>query len=186
MAKGRMAKSGKRTKSGRLKRDSYAPPLFIKGSEWVQSMVDRYGQDYNTALGRAYAAGLLGDGDKAKMRYDIGKKLARLYKRTIGGDSYTCPLDDSPRGGLVDIWEDDGSQQRWLFQALDTIDDMGFRPFVDQLITSIHTDSGPHWLDRLLSGNKHPVNLARLQAAIQALDAIAPEQSRPSIRVTIS
>lgn len=58
---GRKRKDGKREPNGRLQRVSG----FDKGSDWVQAQRARYGEHYSTALGRAYAAGLLGEESEA-------------------------------------------------------------------------------------------------------------------------
>lgn len=68
--RGRSSKPGKRTKSGRLARDGYAQPLYDCGNERVQALSARYGTHYSTALGRAYAAGLLGEPQEALNRYN--------------------------------------------------------------------------------------------------------------------
>lgn len=181
-----MTKRGKRTKSGRLKRDNYAMPVYDKGSDWVRAMTARYGTHYNSALGRAYAAGLLGEGTEALNRYQAAKKFVRLYTRFIGGTGYTCPLDDTPRGGNVvelHVSEQQENDHRWLMTAMDSMDVSGCRPYFDQLISILHVDSGPYWLDSLLKGGKHPADFAVLKAAIQAMDIIAPEEKPRGIRV---
>ena len=88
MARGRPRKAGARNKSGRLKVP--ADPKIERPSEWVRGQFARFGQDYNSALGRAYAAGLLGEGAEAKNRYDTARKLISLYRRIIGKDRYGC------------------------------------------------------------------------------------------------
>lgn len=184
--RGRPRKSGKRTAGDRLKRDNYPTPVFDKGSDWVRAMQDRYGTHYNTALGRAYAGGLLGDGTEALNRYQASKKFVRLYGRFIGGSAYTCPLDDTPRGGNVvelHVSEEQENDHRWLMSAMDSMDIAGCRPYFDQLISVLNVDSGPYWLDSLLAGGKHPADIAVLKAAIQAMDIIAPEERPRGIRV---
>ena len=172
---GRKRKQGKREPNGRIQRDSYS---FDKGSEWVQSRRARFGEHYSTALGRAYAAGLLGEEAEAKGRYDAGKRFMRLYQRFIGGSAYACPLDRSPRGENVVELEISDQQERehdWLFAAMDSMDVAGCRPYFDQLISIVNVDHGPLWLDRLLNGSKDPVDLMLLKGALRALDVITPE-----------
>lgn len=183
--RGRPSRSGKREKNGRHQRTGYPVPVYDKGSEWVQTMQSRYGTHYSTALGRAYAAGLLGDGAEALNRYQAAKKFASVYTRFIGTDAYRCPLDDTPRGNVVDLHPDhdaNADQLRWLMVAMDSMDVAGVRPYFDALISSLHTDSGPFWLDSLLAGGKHPADQMLLKAALQALDIIAPEEKRMGIR----
>lgn len=184
MGRGRPAKSGRRTKSGALARNNYPQPAYDRGTERVQAMKARYGEHYSTALGRAYAAGLLGDEQQAMDRYQAGKKFARLYSRLIDVHPYTCPLDNSPRGGnVVDLEYDERgmAEQQWLFEAMDKLDRIGARPWLDQLISIMHIDHGPAFLDRLLSGGRDPCDRTLLKAALDALDALAP----PSRTVTI-
>lgn len=174
---GRPRKAGKRTASGRLKRNNYPEFTYVRGSEWVQAMQARFGTHYNTALGRAYAAGLLGEGTEALNRYQAGKKFARLWRWKYGGDAYRCALDDTPRGGHDEIHANDDREHdhKWLKASADSLDVSGLRPYFDALISSLNVDSGPFWLDSLLAGSKDARDKMLLAAAIRALDIIAPE-----------
>lgn len=180
--KGRPSKSGKRFPSG--KRVPAVP--YDKGSEWVQAMRDKYQTHYNTALGRAYAAGLLhNDASIALDLYQGGKRFARIYNRIIGGETYRCPLDRTPRGGLteIEIRENDARDKEWLFWAMDCLDSSGLRPWLDQLISRVHTDHGPKWLDRLLAGGHDPGDVMVLKAAARALEVLAPPRREMGIMV---
>ena len=179
--KGRPRKTGKRHPNGKL----VHVERFDRGSDWVQSRVQLYGTHYNTALGRAYAGGLLGDEAEAQDRYMGGKRFARVYNRVCGGETYRCPLDRSPRGSVseVEASEFDGQDRDWLFAAMDSLDVAGVRPWLDQLISRGHTDHGPAWLDRLLTGGKDPADTMVLKAAIIALDIVAPARKDAGIRV---
>lgn len=171
--KGRPSKSGKRHPGGQLVRQ----PKYDHGSEWVQAMRARYQTHYNTALGRAYSAGLLNtNADIALDLYQGGKRFARIYNRIIGGETYRCPLDRTPRGSLTEteITEQDMRDKEWLFAAMASLDNTGLRPWLDQLITRAHTDHGPPWMDRLLNGGKDPADLMLLKAATKALEIVAP------------
>lgn len=157
-----------------------------KGSEWVQGRRAKYGTHYSTALGRAYAAGLLGDdAQNADDRYIAGKRFARIYNRVIGGETYRCALDVSPRGGLtvVEISEHDQRDRDWLFQKMKELDATGTRPWLDQLLSRLYTDTGPYWLDNLLAGGKHPADQMVLRSAIAALDVLAPPRQPGKILV---
>lgn len=168
MPKGRKRKQGKRTPAGQLSRAGQR----AKPSDWVQAQQDRFGNHYGSALGRAYASGLLGEGNEAKARYDAGKKFTLRYTRTFGGDSYTCPLGD--RSGSNDNHdpERDRHQQEWLFEMMNKLDHAGVRPYLDQLLSSLYVDTGPYWLTDLLAGKRHPADVMVLNAAIKALDII--------------
>jgi hypothetical protein len=69
---------------------------------------------------------------------------------------------------------------------MDAMDVSGTRPYFDQLISSLHVDSGPYWLENLLKGGKHPADRMVLAAAIRALDIIAPEVKPMGIRAVAS
>ncbi len=171
---GRKRKQGPREPNGRIKRDNYALPSFDRGSDWVQARRARFGEHYSTALGRAFAAGLLGELPLSQDRYQGGKRFVRLYQTIIGGEAYRCPLNDAPRGGSD---HEPGITQHdhdWLFKVMDAMDVAGVRPYFDQLISRATTDHGPHWLDALLDGGRHPVDRVLLNAAINALDILAP------------
>lgn len=178
--KGRPTKPGRRTKSGRRVPD--ARPID-KGNDRVQERRARYGDHHATALGRAYAAGLLGDAAEAQDRYIAGKRFARVYARVIRVQAYRCALNDSPRGNpdLATIdpeqIERDRADQDWLFAIMRKLDDEGLRPWLDQLVSDCYVDSDPYWLANILAGGKHPADLMVLQAAIKALDCIAPRRA---------
>lgn len=177
---GRKARQGKRTPSGQLSRAGQPKGETLAGqaSAWVKGQQAKFGNHYTTALGRAYASGLLGDGNEAMNRYQAGKRFVTLYQRFIGGSVYRCPLNDDPRGNVIDLWPDYETNERqshWLMTAMDSMDVAGVRPYFDQLISSLYTDTGPYWLDAILAGGKQPADLAVLKAAIRALDIIAPE-----------
>jgi hypothetical protein len=180
--KGRPSKPGKRHPGGQLVHE----PQIVKGSDWVQAQQAKYQTHYNTALGRAYAAGLLADNqDIALDRYQGGKRFARVHNRVCGGETYRCPLDRTPRGSEspVETFEHDKRDRDWLFAAMDSMDVLGVRPYLDQLITRAHTDRGPAWLDRLLAGGKDPADRMLLKAAIQALEVVAPARKEVGILV---
>ena len=182
---GRKAKAGKRTKSGRLVRDT----TFDKGSDWVQAQRERFDAHYSTALGRAYASGLLGQGAEAKDRYDAGKRLARTRSRYYAHRRTRCALDTSPRGNVVVIVTEDELEQaladkQWLAEAERKIPP-ACAPYLDQLLSDIHTDAGPYWLTLLLEtkpAERDRRDLMVLDLALRALDAIAPKRTEGIIR----
>lgn len=206
---GRKSKPGKRERNGRLQRNNYPDLKRERPSEWVAEQLVRYGVHYCWPLGRAYAAGLLDDGD-ALSRYQAAKRFVRLYQRFYGGDAYTCPLDDSPRGSnVVDLTvsEHQERDREWLRKAMDSMDASGGRPYLDQLISRLHIDQGPPWLDRMLDvarsndelrararergAEPRPTELKPfdprdkmiLAAAMRALDVITPERKPSGILV---
>jgi len=175
-ATGRKRKPGKRTESGRISRAG-AVPLFDHGSDRVRAMRDKFGTDYNTALGRAFAFGLLGQGNEAKDRYSLGKRLAKVRQRYYGHRRPTCALDNSPRGNVILIITEDEleralADKAWLKQAEAKID-QGCAPYLDQLLSDLYTDTGPYWLANLIEGPSDARDRMVLDAALKALDALA-------------
>jgi hypothetical protein len=170
--RGRPSKSGRRTASGRLVRAE--TPESAKPSEWVKARFDRFGSHYCWALGRAYASGLLGEGNEAKDRLDSAGKFVTLYQRYYGGSAYSCPLDQTPRSSYVSDYDPERQEpeREWIRAALRAVEASGGMPFFEQLITRLHIDAGPAWLDRLLDGPRHSADKMVLDAALKALDAI--------------
>lgn len=180
--KGRRPKPGKREPNGRLQRDGSGPARDY-GSEWVQARRERYGVHYNSAIGRAFVAGLLGVDQIAQDRLQAGKKFARAYARFIDQDRYRCPLNDTPRGGWDIEPENALEAQAWLFKAMNRIAHQADRKYLDELLATRFADNGPYWLDAILGGDRHGVHLAKLACAIAALDAIAPRRKAMGILV---
>jgi len=152
-------------------------------------------------MGRAYASGLLG-GEEAKDRLQGATRFVRLHQLFFGASVYACPLDDTPRGGNVvalEVTERQKHNRDWLREIGAKLEQDGTRPYVEQLISAVHTDTGPPWLDNLLDVvewnaclpdlNKQlrakgvepkgkrdydPRDQILLDAAIKALDVMAP------------
>ena len=177
MARGRPRKSGKRHPNGKLKQE----PYFDRGSEWVQSRVAKYDTHYTTALGRAYAAKLLGDEAESQDRYEGGKRFARVYNRVFGGETYRCALDPTPHGaaGNCEASEYIAKERAWILDVIRDLDAAGLRPWLDQLISRLYTYHGPPWLDRLIADQNNQADLLLIQAARDALDVVAPHRKHP-------
>lgn len=189
MAKGRKRKQAKRTESGQISRAG-TKPESSRPSEWVARQRDRFASYYNSALGRAYKAGLLDDPQvegKGKDRYENARRFAEVYRRVFGGPHYRCALNDAPRGSDGDTGhsERDRDNREWLRAAMARADATGCRPYLDQLVSQLFTDAGPHWLDALLSTKRDdPRDRMVLEAAIKAMDAIASVDERDTKRLT--
>lgn len=185
MAKGRKRKQGTRTKSGQLSRAGQ--PRHDKGNDRIASMRERFGEHYASPIGRAFAAGLLGDGMEAKVRLDTGKRFSRLYSAIIAQGGYRCPLgrETLSQGFTGEIMAHQRAMedQEWLFAAMERLDREGLRVWFDQITSPIYHDSGPYWLDSLLNGGKDPADLMVLKVAIKAIDCIAPKVRAATIRV---
>lgn len=179
--KGRPRKQGERFKSGKLR------PLFDKGTDRVQALQDRFSTHYTTALGRAFKAGLLGEGTEGKARLDAGNRFSSLYSAMIERGRYSCPLGKETRStgfsAQISDMSRDQEKQDWLFEAMAVLDKAGLRPWLDQLILDAYHDKDPPWLARLLKGGDHPADVMVMQAAIQALDVISPPRREIGIRV---
>jgi hypothetical protein len=154
-----------------------------KPSEWVKAQLKLFGNHYCWAMGRAYASGLLGEGNEAKDRLDSAGKFVRLYGRYYGSSVYSCPLDQTPRSNFVADYDHERQEPEkdWLKAALRALELSGGMPFFEQLISRAHVDQGPVWLDRLLTGPRDPADLMVVAAAMKAMDAI-PGSTREARR----
>lgn len=190
MPRGRPRKNGRRTQSGRLARDNYPQPVYDHGSERAQERAKRFGGHGMSALGRAYASGLLGDEQTARIRYDAGKRFQRAVERFFEIGRVKCPLGQQTRLGatVVQITANphEEAEWEWLNAMADALDAGGLRPWLDQLTLDLYADTGPIWLDRLLDGGRDPADLMVLKTAIAALDCIAPKDTRQGIRAVRS
>ncbi len=182
--KGRPRKPGRRTDTGKPIR---AVTPHDKGNDRVQALRERFGEHYSTALGRAYAAGLLGEETLARVRYDAGKRFQRAVERFFEVGRVRCPLGQERRSGGVSVQLEanpyEADEWQWVCGMADWLSFTGLRPWLDQLTLGLYHDADPYWLAALLDGGKHPADLAVLDTVIKALDLIAPEAPRAVIRV---
>lgn len=169
--KGRKRKPGPRTKSGRL-----ITPLD-RGTERVQAMQALYGPDGCDAIGRAYRAGLLGEGNEAKALLDTARSISGAYWVAYEQGRYQCALGDRSFGNVAHI--DQAKVKRreeWLNECLTVVNRMGrdVRRAFDQLVIDVNADSGPAWLDAMIwhTKRKVPVPSAALVQFRKALDAL--------------
>lgn len=179
MAKaGRKRKQGTRTKSGQLSRAGISP--FDKGTERVQAMQALYGQDGADAIGRAYRAGLLGEGSDAKALLDLARSISNAYWSAYATGSYQCAIGDRTHGSVVDLnHERIKRREEWLRACLDDVRRMG--PQVDrafrQLVIDVHPDCGPSWIDSLCYTARtrkpaDPIHERTMRAALDALEML--------------
>lgn len=181
MAKrGRKRKNGvKRTKSGRISRSVVN---FDKGTERAQAMQALYGNDGCDAIGRAYQAGLLGQGSDAKALLDMARSLANAYWAAYGTGRITSAIGDKTGGGTCPISPDKARQrEEWLNASLDRVNRLGRtqRRFFDALVIDVNPDSGPLFLDRLCFAHRckrmmiEPTDAQALEYALEALAMLA-------------
>lgn len=180
MGKGRTRKSGKRTKSGQLSRAGIS--RFDKGTERAQAMQALYGPDGCDAIGRAYRAGLLGDGSDAKVMLDMARQVSNAYWAAYGTGAITCTLGDRTGGGNADISPEKARRrEEWLSGCMDSVKRLGWpqRRFFEQLVIDVNPDHGPTWLDGLIFAHRSPRSLIRpddanaLELALEGLSLIA-------------
>ncbi len=175
---GRKRKLGKREKNGRIQR---MPELrYDKGTERAQAMQALYGTDGCDAIGRAYRAGLLGEGNEAKALLDLARRLANLYWRAFETGRIVSAIADKTSGSVVELDNEKIKRQElWLTDCLVFIDHMGtnVRRSFNQLVIDVNPDHGPSWLDRLCfasrtSTQSDTVDEKRLREALDALEAL--------------
>ena len=174
---GRKRKPGPRSPSGRLSRVG-AVPSFDKGTERTQAMQVLYGTDGNDAIGRAFRAGLLGDGSDAKALLDTARRIANAYWTAFSTGSYQCPLGDRSFGSIADInHERVKRREQWLTECLRVVETMGLRSQFDQLVINVNPDHGPAFLDRLIYARRvkretFPTDERWLEQALEALSEL--------------
>ena len=171
MKAGRKRKTGARTKAGRLVQ------ALDRGTERVQAMQALYGPDGCDAIGRAYRAGLLGDGNEAKALLDTARKISNAYWQAYEQGGYQCALGDRSFGNLTAI--DHAKVKRreeWLAECLNVVNRMGrdVRRSFDMLVIDLNPDSGPRWLDAAIWHSKRclPVPDDAMPQLRRALDAL--------------
>lgn len=146
---GRKRKAGARTKSGRLSRAG-AAPLFDRGTERTQAMQALYGPDGADAIGRAYRAGLLGQGSEAKALLDTARRISNAYWQAYSHGGYSCALGERTHGSVIVLdAERVKRREMWLNDCLRIVEFHKARRVFDELVIDVNPDCGPAWLDRL-------------------------------------
>lgn len=182
MSKGRKRKGGKRTPSGQLSRAGKPRTEIVKGNERAQAMQVLYGPDGADAIGRAYRAGLLGDGSDAKAMLDTARRIANAYWSAYGNGAITCTLGDKTGGSSASICPNKARQrEEWLSRCLDSVKRLGWphRRFFDALVIDVHPDHGPAWVDRLCYAARtrrapiRPEDASALNLALEGLALLA-------------
>lgn len=137
-----------------------------------------YGQDGADAIGRAYRAGLLGEGQEAKTLLDIARALSNAYWAAYATGTYVCPLADRTHGSVVEIdHERIKRREQWLQSCLLDVRKMGERHnrAFRQLVLDVNPDCGPRWLDELVYARRkdRDATCESLMLAVEALKNIA-------------
>lgn len=139
------------------------------------------------AIGRAYCAGLLGSGERAKDLLVAGRKIARQYWRVYVDGPISSnalarffPVEPGKPMSADEREETDRIREQALRDALSMVEGKGrhIRRAFDQLVIDVHPDHGPTWLDAIVWANRHQkVPSARaaqvLAMAIEGLEAVA-------------
>jgi hypothetical protein len=139
------------------------------------------------ALGRAYCAGLLGSGERAKDLLVAGRKIARQYWRVYVDGSLSSnalarffPVEPGKPMSEDDRHESDRILEQALTDALALVRARGHdvRRAFDHLVIDVHADHGPAWLDAIVWANRHGKVPAErdsnfLRLAIEGLEAVA-------------
>lgn len=181
MAKrGRRRKNGARTPSGQLSRAKQPKPVtFDKGTERAQAMRTLYGTDGCDAIGRAYRAGLLGQGQDAKAMLDTARRVSFAYWAAYEVGPFASAIADKVSGSIGrEPPEKAREREEWLAGCLTLVNRLGRtqRRFFDALVVDIHPDYGPTWLDSLLYAHRAPrvaIEPADANALDMALEALA-------------
>ena len=148
---GRKRKPGARTKADRL------VVALDRGTEHTQAMQSLYGPDGCDAIGRAYRAGLLGEGSKAKALLDMSRAISAAYWVAYETGRYQCALGDRSFGNVTAINHSKvKAREEWLNNCLQAVNTMGrdVRRVFDHLCIDINADSGPKWLDAAIWHHK--------------------------------
>lgn len=152
--------------------------MFDKGNERAQAMQALYGADGADAIGRAYRAGLLGEGSEAKALLDTARRISNAYWQAYATGRYQCPLGDRTHGSVIDMdHEKIKRREEWLSGCLNDVRRMG--PQCDrafrQLAIDVNPDHGPAWLDALCYAErtKAEPDIASRHMLIAALDALS-------------
>ena len=173
---GRKRKNGRRTLSGQLSR---AGMSYDKGTERTQLMQALYGTNGSDAIGRAFEAGLLGQGQDAKAMLDMGRRIFNAYWAAYSTGSYQCAIGPKVSGSVVSIdHERERRREEWLRSVLDWVRREGDHRAFYQLVIDVNPDSGPDWLDRLLESHRQRTladiaDSARMKRAVDMLEMLS-------------
>ncbi len=148
---------------------------------------EQFYTDTCDALGRAYCAGLLGSGERAKDLLVAGRKIARQYwivyvDGSVSSNALARFFPVEPRKPMSeeDREQVDAIREQALSDALKLVRARGndVRRYFDQLVIDVNPDSGPSWLDAIVWANRHRKTPAErdsnmLRLAMEGLEAVA-------------
>lgn len=177
---GRKRKANRRRNAkGRILRTG--ADRIVKGNERAQAMQALYGQDGCDAIGRAYQAGLLGEGSDAKAMLDTARRMANAYWAAYGTGRITSAIGDKTGSDSAISPEKAREREEWMNAGLDRVKRLGHahRRNFDALCVDIHPDHGPAFLDELLFAQRcrramiDPADAQALEFALEALAMLA-------------
>jgi hypothetical protein len=180
---GRKRQSLKREPNGRARGKSAQERIVHavdKGSEHAQAMQALYGQDGCDAIGRAYRAGLLGEGNDAKALLDMARAISNAYWSAYEVGGFRSPIADKTHGGGGPVDHERVKRREiWLNESLSDVARMGphIRRAFNQLVIDVNPDCGPMWLDQLIYAKRigDPGDMAdtnTLKAALFGLETL--------------
>lgn len=135
--------------------------------------------DYADAIGRAYIAGLLGAGDRAKDLVVAARKVAwqywRIFQPQFGTPDSLARFQPQQPARRIEP-----DEERILEDALnDSLEIIGkagrnVRLAFDQLVIDMNPDHGPPWLDRIIFAHrqKQPADAKDMQMLQWAKDGL--------------
>lgn len=173
-----MARAGRKRKQGPRSKGRLIKTMPIdRGTERTQAMQKLYGTDGCDAIGRAYRAGLLGEGSEAKTMLDLARAISNAYWCAYETGRYQCALGDRTFGNVTPIDHAKvKAREVWLRECLDVVDRMGAqtRRAFRQLVVDVNPDSGPKWLDAVIYAERMrvPARIEDRQALRAALDGL--------------
>jgi hypothetical protein len=201
--KGKLSKgqpAGARSASGRLRnrqpqvlepsigvmrrRELHGLPAKHTGEVSARDRKEREGKqetDTCDALGRAFCAGLLGNGRRAQDLLLAGRKVAAQYWRAYGFLTPDSLARFQPQGPVAaPDPERDRIREDALNDALGMVRARGHlvRRSFDQLVIDLNPDHGPAWLDSIVFAHRQGRRAAErdyhsLELAIEGLNEIA-------------
>lgn len=179
--RGRKRRNAARTPSGQISRAKpfRIEPRIDKGTDRAQAVQALYGNNGTDAIGRAYEAGFLGQGNEAKALLDKARSVFTAYWSAYGvGQIRKSSTADNDNGSTaVPDHERIRQREEGLREDLHKVNRMGpaYRRAFDQLCIDMNPDEGPVWLDQLLWADKHgkPQDVGHLRTLRMAIEALA-------------
>lgn len=165
------------------RRELYRLPANNIGEPDASDRRERRGRqetDTCDAIGRAYCAGLLGNGEIADRRLQAGRTIAARYWSILGFSSPDSLARFQPQQASAPRDEErDARREQALNEGLALVERCGrdVRIAFDHLVIDPNPDQGPPWLDAIVIANRNgrgsPERYGKmLERALIGLDAL--------------